>query len=315
MNCISGVYQVPQGHTVAIERFGKFERFLKPGLNFVNPFMYMHKDLSEWRGIASKCNYLMELTEQQMETSVRSCQTKDNVTVESNAVIYFIISDPEKAVYKIDVLPKSLQDMCLNVLRSKVGSYGFDELFSKRAELSKKITDELKEKVNSWGIDLIGVEIGKISYDSGLYAALQKKRIAEAEKDAQVTKAESVALTAIKEAETNFKRSEIEFKSKQNQARSEAEVLEIQATGKAKAIEIEAQGNNKVKEFENKHIDDLVQKVGRDGAIHLLSTSKAVEGLERLANNSSHKLVFLPNDFKGMIKLVNAGSLQKGEDS
>lgn len=310
LNLIPGFYQVPQGHTVIIEHFGKYEKTLSPGLNFVNPLLYGHKNLSEWRGTASKCSYLMELTEQQFETNLRKCQTKDNVTVETNAVVYFKISNPERAIYSVDVLPKALQDMCLNVLRSKIGCYGFDELFSQRAEISKKITTELEEKVKSWGIDLRGVEIGKIEYDPEIYKALQKKRIAEAEKDARVIAVESAALTAIKEAETDLKKSEISIKVKQNEARAEAEMIEIQSKGKAKALEIEAQANNKVKELENKNIDDLVKKVGREGAIQLITASKAVQGLDNLAKNSSHKLVLLPNDFKGMIKLIDSESLK-----
>jgi len=307
LNLIPGLYQVPQSHTVIIERFGKYERTLSPGFHFVNPLLYGHKGLYEWAGVASKCNYLMELTEQQFETNVRKCQTKDNVTIETNAVVYFKISDPQKAVYSVDVLPKALQDMCLNVLRSKIGSYGFDEVFSNRAEISKKVTAELEQKVSTWGIDLKGVEIGKIEYDSELYRALQKKRIAEAEKDAKVIAVESAALTALKEAETELKRSEIGIKVKQNEAKAGAEMLEIESKGKAKALEIEAQANNKARELENRNINDLVRKVGKEGAIQLLTASKAVEGLDSLAKNSSHKLVLLPNDFKGMVKLIDSG--------
>jgi regulator of protease activity HflC (stomatin/prohibitin superfamily) len=309
LSLIPGLYQVPQGHAVIIERFGKYEKTLAPGLNFVNPLVYGHKNLSEWRGTASKCNYLMELTEQQFETNARKCQTKDNVTVEATAVVYFKITDPSKAIYSVDVLPKALQDMCLNVLRSKVGSYGFDELFSKRGEISSKVTGELEEKVKSWGIDLGGVEIGKLDYDREIYNALQKKRIAEAEKDAKITSAESASLTAIKEAETELRKSMIGIKIKENEAKAEAEMLQIRAAGKAKALEIEAQANSKVKDLENKSIEDLAKKVGREAAVKLTTASKAVQGFENLAMNSNHKVVLLPNEFKGMVKLVGGDAL------
>lgn len=59
----------------------------------------------------------------------------------------------------MDVIPKAFQDMCLNVLRSKFGLYGFDELFSKRAEISKIVTTELEDKVKSWGIELKGLKL------------------------------------------------------------------------------------------------------------------------------------------------------------
>lgn len=308
MQYISGIYQVPQGHTVIIERFGKFENTLSPGFHYVNPLKFGHKSLSEWHGTASKCNYLMELTEQQFETNARKCQTKDNVIVDTTAVIYFKISDPVKAVYSVDVLPKALQDMCLHVLRSKIGSYGFDELFSKRAEISRNVTGELEEKVKGWGIDLRGVEIGKLEYDHEIYKALQKKRIAEAEKDAKITAVESAALTKIKEAETELKKQEIEIKMRREGTKADAEILEIQAIAKARALEIEAQANGKVKEMENQYIHDLVKNVGTKGSVDILIAAKAVEALKTLGKNPNNKMLLLPNDFKGMVKLVTSES-------
>ena len=203
--------------------------------------------------------------------------------------------------------------MCLNVLRSKIGGYNFDHLFSNRVEISQKVTAELEQKVAAWGIDLRGVEIGKLDYDNEIYVALQKKRIAEAEKDAKITAVESSSLTEIKEAETQLKKREIEIQIKRNETQAEAEMLEIQATGKAKALEIEALAISKAhsitKQIENKFIEDLAHKVGKEGAIQLTTASKAVEGFEKLANHSNHKVVMLPNDFKGMLKLVGLESL------
>lgn len=308
LNLIPGLYSVPEGHAVIIEHFGKFEKVLSPGLNFVNPLLYSHKNLHDWQGTASKCHYLMELTEQQLETNARKCQTKDNVTVEANAVIYFKIILPKEAIYNIDVLPKSLQDVCLNVLRSKIGSYGFDELFSKRVEISQQVTSELEDKVRAWGINLKGVEIGSLNYDKELYIALQKKRIAEAEKDAKIISAESAALTVLKEADTQLKKREIELKTKQTETKAEVEMYELRALGKAKVMAIEAQASCNAdtikKDVENKFIADLASKVGNEAAVRLITASKAVEAMENLAMNPNHKVVLLPTDFKGMIKLV-----------
>lgn len=308
LNFIPGLYQVPEGHAVVIERFGKFEKVLSPGLNFVNPILYTHKKLNEWQGTASKCNYLMELTEQQLETNERRCQTKDNVIVDASAVVYFKISDPKEAIYRIDVLPKSLQDVCLNVLRSKIGSYGFDELFSKRAEISQMVTTELEGRVKSWGINLRGVEIGRLDFDRELYLALQKKRIAEAEKDAKITNAESASLTTLKEAETQLKKKEIEIKMRQTETLADAEMLEIQAKGAAKALGIQTEANCKAdairKELENKFFEDLVNKVGKNSALEIIKASKAIEGMEKVSANSNHKVMLLPTDFKGVLKLV-----------
>jgi regulator of protease activity HflC (stomatin/prohibitin superfamily) len=193
-----------------------------------------------------------------------------------------------------------------------MGMYAFDEIFSKRAEISSIVTTELEKEVKAWGIDLKGVEIGELSYDNEIYRALQKKRIAEAEKDAKMTTIESEALTAIKKAKTQLEQKEIEIQMKRNEAAAEAEILQIQAAGKAKALEIEAQGISKAnaikQETENKYIADLAQKVGKEGAVQLTAASIAVQGLNVLGHNHNQKLVVLPNDFKGMMKLVGIES-------
>jgi regulator of protease activity HflC (stomatin/prohibitin superfamily) len=71
--------------------------------------------------------------------------------VNATATVFFKIINPELAVYEVDNLPESIEKVCLNALRSQVGNYRFDELFSKRVEISKAVTSELDSKVSRWG--------------------------------------------------------------------------------------------------------------------------------------------------------------------
>lgn len=313
-NLIPGFYQVPQGHTVVLERFGKFTKALSPGWHFVVPCTTSAKSLADWEGIASKCNYIMELTEQQIETKKRKCQTKDSVSVDASATINFKIYDPEKAVYAIDRLPQAIQEICLNVLRSQIGLYTFDEMFSRRAEISKKVTDELNERVNQWGVKLIGVEVGSLEYSGQIDQALQKKRVAQAEKDARLIAIEADALAAIKANETLLMKKKTEAEIRQIDASSEAESSIIKAKAQAEAIEIESAARLQTyienKEAEVHHLKNLVQSLGSQVAVQILSSQKAVEGMTALGNNNNHKLIMLPTDFKGMVKLVGPDSLK-----
>lgn len=309
-----GYYQVPQGHAVVLERFGKFEKVLSPGLTWVNPFVSTYKNLSSWEGIASKCNYLMELTEQQLETDMRSCNTKDNVTVRAQAIINFKITNPEKAVYAIDILPITIQNVCLNVLRSQIGKYRFDDIFAQRPEISAHIKAELDAKVKEWGVELMSVEVGSLEYDQALYTALQQKRIAEAKKDAKLTEIEGAALSAIKEKEGQLQAKTVEAKIKKVEADAEAEATKVRAEADGKALEIAAQAQANAyhanKQAEKQYLDDLIKQVGKEQAIQLVTSQRMLEGVTTFSNNPSNKVIMLPNDFKGMIKLAGLDSTQ-----
>lgn len=301
-------YQVPQGHAVVVERFGQFDKVLQPGLNWVNPLTSTHKNLGNWGNIASKSGYLMELTEQHIETSQRQCNTKDNVTVSATAYINFKIVDPEKAVYAIDELPKTIENVCLNVLRSQIGQFSFDEIFAKRGEISKKVAAELDSKVNQWGINLIGVEVGGLVYDPGLYRALQQKRIAEAEKEAKVVAIEAAALSAIKEREGQLKTESVEATIKKLKAETEASNVLIRARANAEAKEAEEAAKTRTyvhnKDAERAYLQHLIDQVGKDKAVEMMNTQRIVDGMTTFSNNPSNKVIMLPNDFKGFIKLV-----------
>lgn len=141
---MSLIYTVPQNHVVLIKRFGKHSRVQRNGLRFKIPFIETFKTVHDWQGSANKNGYFIELSEQQSDTPPRQCQTLDNVTIEANASIYWRILDPVKAVYDIDVLPKSVSDLALNSLRSNIGKIKLDQLLSERQNLNLKIARRLR---------------------------------------------------------------------------------------------------------------------------------------------------------------------------
>ncbi len=222
------------------------------------------KDLSTWRQTAVKAGYFMELAEQQLETKFRECQTRDKVAIKATAIIYFQIADPEKAAYAIDVLPDTLQETCLHVLRSTIGCHDFDDLFLKRVEINRTVTKELEEKSKSWGIQLREVIIGQVAYNPEVQRALEEKRIAEAKKAARLIESEAISAAQLAASETRLKISE---------------------------------NDRKIQESENRVFEDLVKKVGAAAAVPMYFSKK----LERLPE--SCKLVVVPVDFKGMLKV------------
>lgn len=276
---LGGFYpcSIPQSHVAVLERWGKFERVLEPGLNFYTPGYHSFKNLTGWGTQANKAGWLIEQSEQKMETEKQACQTKDHVTVETTAAIYFKIVDPKKALYEVDVLPEALSDICSKALRSRISTVDLNDLFSKREEISQAVMQDIAKKVNSWGVELLGVEVGQLEFDPAIQEAMKQRRIAEAEQEKQ----------------------RIESETKSQQAIADAKNILVQAKA-------EADGKKLVTQAEMGYVTELVNRLGQERATQVLLAGKAREAYSSIAPNA--KMVMLPSNFKGMIKLVDGQS-------
>lgn len=271
------IYTVPQNHCVIIERFGKFSALQTEGLNFKLPFIDSIKYLNNWRGQAVKNNHLIELSEQKTDTPARQCQTKDNVTVQANASVYWKIVDPIKAVYDVDILPQSLADIALNALRANIGTITLDQILSERQRLNDRISAQLMETATKWGVVLIRVEIQELNYSDETAQAMMQEMDAERKRRAKVAEAEGSAFAEIKLAE------------------SQAKAIMIKAQAHADAMKLIAQA-------EGDYLLQLKDKTDSHTAGQILIAKRYIDGLETITKNPSDK-VFLPNSFQGLFNL------------
>ena len=271
------IYTVPQNHCVIIERFGKFSALQTEGLNFKLPFIDSIKYLNNWRGQAVKNNHLIELSEQKTDTPARQCQTKDNVTVQANASVYWKIVDPIKAVYDVDILPQSLADIALNALRANIGTITLDQILSERQRLNDRISAQLMETATKWGVVLIRVEIQELNYSDETAQAMMQEMDAERKRRAKVAEAEGSAFAEIKLAE------------------SQAKAIMIKAQAHADAMKLIAQA-------EGDYLLQLKDKTDSHTAGQILIAKRYIDGLETITKNQSDK-VFLPNSFQGLFNL------------
>lgn len=274
---MSIIYSVPHSHAVLIERMGKFSKMQREGLNFRIPFLENIKRVDYWGDIANKKGYLIELTEQQTNTPARQCQTKDNVTIEADAAVYWKIIDPVKAVYEVDILPESVSDLALNALRSNIGRLTLDEVLSERAKLNAKISEQLTQTADGWGIKFIRVEIQEINYSDETATAMMQQMTAERKKKAIIAESEGEAEAEIKKAE------------------AEARALEIKANARAEALK-------KITEAEQNYLSVLKNEVGEERASKIIIAQKYIDGMQEITNNPANK-VYLPNNFNGLINL------------
>lgn len=271
------IYTIPQNHVVLIKRFGKHSRVQMDGLRFKIPIIESVKYVREWDGTANKRGYQIELSEQQTDTPPRQCQTLDNVTIDANASIYWRIIDPVKAIYDIDILPKSIADVALNALRANIGKIKLDQVLSERQHLNEKIAAQLAETAAKWGVLFTRVEIQEINYNDETAEAMMQEMAAERKKRAVIAEAEGEA-TAVETIAT-----------------AEANATLIRAEAQAEALKL-------IAEAESIYISKLSKSSSKEVAGQIIIAQKYIDGMKSISNNPSDK-VFLPNSFQGMFEI------------
>jgi len=286
---MSIIFTVPQSHCVIIERFGKYARVCKQGIHFKLPFIESIRKVEEdWGSTANKKPYYIELTEQQTDTEPRKCHTKDNVTVKANAVVYWRIVEPARALYEVDHLPQSVADIALNALRANIGAMELDTLLSERQRLNEIIAAQLHTAAQKWGIQFTRVEIQNLDTDSDTETAMRQQMDAERKKRAAIAIAEGEANAAIQMAEAKRKAKILE-------ADGASKALLTIATAKANALKV-------IADAETEYLHKLSEKVGASNAGQILIAQKYLDGFDIISKNQSHK-VFLPNSFNGLFSI------------
>ena len=153
----AGVKVVPQSETRVVERLGRFHSVLSPGLNFIVPFIDRPKMIYTRRietNVAGRtlvrmtATTVIDLREQVYDFPSQQVITRDNVTTEINALIYFQITDPKKAVYEIDNLPNAIEKLTQTSLRNVIGELELDETLSSRDTINSKLQNILDDATN-----------------------------------------------------------------------------------------------------------------------------------------------------------------------
>ncbi len=280
---------VPQGHCRVVERFGRPARIQRAGININIPFIDKFKDVSLGWGAESNgsgdasitakygqdAGQFIELTEQIHDTEERECITKDNAKVITDAVISWRIIDPLKAVYEVDKLHDSLEQACLNIIRSEIGNTELDTVLENRKRLNDVAVTKLSATVGKWGVQLLRVEIQELRVDGKTETAMLQQLDAE-------RKSRALALEA-----------EGEAKAKLSIAKADRDAQILVAEGQAQALKI-------IAESEKVYLDALAETVGAEKANGILLAQKAIEGYSVISKNPADK-VFVPNNANALI--------------
>jgi regulator of protease activity HflC (stomatin/prohibitin superfamily) len=209
-----GVRQVPQGYKFVVQRLGKYQSSLSPGLNFIIPFM----DVVAYK-VTTK-DIVLDIPSQEVIT-------KDNAVLITNAVAYINILSPEKAVYGVEDYVIAIQTLVQTSLRAIVGEMNLDDALSSREHIKARLKDAISDDIADWGITLKTVEIQDVNPSPTMQQAMEEQAAAERARRATVTKADGEKQASILEAEGKLEASKREAEAQIILAEASKQAIEL----------------------------------------------------------------------------------------
>ncbi|MFM9329541.1 SPFH domain-containing protein [Paenibacillus mesotrionivorans] len=283
---------IPQQKVGVVERLGKFNHLLTPGINILIP-------------IIDHVRTYHDLRVQQANVPPQTVITKDNVQVQIDTIIFYQVTGPEQATYGISDYVYGVRNITTATMRQIIGNMELDETLSGREKISTDIRVALDEATEKWGVRIERVEVIDIQPPGDIQEAMDKQMKAERSKRAMVLEAEAAKQDMILRAEGN-KQSQIlkaegEKEARIRQAEGVRQAKELEALGEAKAIQ-------SIADAEKLRIQ-LLREAGLDE--HVL-TYRALEALGEVANGAANK-VFIPTKAVETLGSIGAiGEMLKG---
>jgi regulator of protease activity HflC (stomatin/prohibitin superfamily) len=258
---------VPQQHAWVVERLGRYDRTLTPGLSIVVPFV-------------DRVAYKHSLKEVPLDVPSQVCITKDNTQLQVDGILFFQITDPMRASYGSSDFMTAITQLAQTTLRSMVGKMELDKTFEERDAINAQVVNALDEAASNWGVKVLRYEIKDLTPPAEILRAMQAQITAEREKRALIAASEGRRQEQINiatgEREAFIARSEGEKQAEINNAQGEASAILAVAEASAEAI---------------RKIAAAIQSPGGEQAVQLKVAEKAVEAYAQLAQKNNTMIV------------------------
>ncbi|MFN3292850.1 MAG: SPFH domain-containing protein [Gemmobacter sp.] len=251
-----GVRVVPQSEKYVVERFGRLQSVLGPGLNLIVPFI-------------DTVAHRISILERQLPSSRQDAITADNVLVQVETSVFYRIIEPEKTVYRIRDVDGAIAATVAGIVRAEIGTMELDEVQSNRSRVIARISESLANVVDDWGIEVTRAEILDVNLDEATRAAMLQQLNAERARRAQVTEAEG--------------------KKRAVELAADAELYAAEQVAKARRIQADAEA------YATRVVAEAIRENGLEAAQYQVAL-KQVEALASVAQGPGKQTIILPAD-------------------
>jgi len=298
---LMGFKIVQQSETMVIERLGRYSRTLGAGINIIWPIIDKPREIM-WRYIRESSdgrNYILKATttridlrESVYDFPKQNVITKDNVVTEINAILYFQITDPVRAIYEISNLPDAIEKLTQTTLRNVIGDMSLDDTLTSRDTINGKLRAVLDDATHKWGVKVNRVELQDINPPHDIRDAMEKQMRAERDKRAKILEAEGLKQSQILQSE-GLKLAAI------NKAEGEKQSQILRAEG-------EAQAKIRTAEGEARAIEQITRVVAasKGDPINYLVAIRYIDTMKEMVSGKDNKVIYLPYEATGVLSSI-----------
>jgi regulator of protease activity HflC (stomatin/prohibitin superfamily) len=258
---------IPQAQAGIVERLGRYQRTLDPGLAIIIPFI-------------DRLKPLIDLREQVVSFPPQPVITSDNLVVSIDSVIYFQVTDPKAATYEIQSYLSGVEQLTVTTLRNVVGSLDLEETLTSRDNINAQLRGVLDEATGKWGIRVNRVELKAIDPPASVQQSMEKQMRADRDKRAAILNAEGNKQAAILDAEGS----------------KTAAILK--AEGQARAQVLRAEG-------ESEAIAKVFSAINSGHATDQVMAYQYLQSLPLLAQGTANKVFVIPAELSGALGAVS----------
>ncbi|MDX2255025.1 MAG: SPFH domain-containing protein [Pseudanabaenaceae cyanobacterium bins.39] len=248
---------IDEGHIALVERFGKYQKTMEPGINIVLPFI-------------DRVALVKSAREQVLELKALPCMTSDNVSLNASAAMYWQITNLKKARYNIENVDQSLIVSLSTQLQTQMGRYELDYIIGGQERINTEILEGITNDTKDWGVMVLRVRIGEITIPTSVLQSMEKQKAAEIEKKAMISLSEGEKTSEIKKAEAEASSNQVIADAERQVRLQQTEAIALSIERIAKAIADHPNGKDAVQYLLAKNYLEMGQAIGQSPSSKVL---------------------------------------------